>query len=307
MRELNPIGRDQDQLLLESDDGEKFSVAIDETLKKTIRESRLPDLSGEELSPREIQDAIRGGSTVAELAASSGGNIDLIERFAHPVLEELAHMVELAKSIRVELPADRFNDIEKKAFGEVVEAKLLQGGATKPSWSARRGDNSVWEIVVEFEQSGGTGSATWTFDPRKYLLTPETSNAASLSTPSSNLDSPLSAPPRTLVNEVESQTSVVTADKLEAFRKRREQTEALAPVDNVPADVTELESEADEIQFSVDESSQIELESVGEEPQLEVIEIVAEPTVTETKRSRPPMPSWDEIVRGTQSDDGEVF
>lgn len=302
MRELNPIGRDQDQLLLVSSDGERFSVAIDETLKKTIKENRLPDLSRDELSPREIQDAVRGGATVAQLAESSGGSVEVIERFAHPVLEELAHMVELAKSIRVELPADRFNDVEKKAFGDVVEGKLLQGGASKPRWSARRGDNSVWEIMVEFDQSGDTGTATWTFDPRKYLLTPETTNAASLSTPSSNLDSPLSASPRATHTEAETQTSVVTADKLEAFRKRREQTEAIVAVAVAPEEV--IETEVTLIEYSIEEDSQDELENIGEEPQTEVL---SEPPPSESKKSRPPMPSWDEIVRGTQSDDGEVF
>lgn len=302
MRELNPIGRDQDQLLLVSSDGERFSVAIDETLKKTIKENRLPDLSRDELSPREIQDAVRGGATVAQLAESSGGSVEVIERFAHPVLEELAHMVELAKSIRVELPADRFNDVEKKAFGDVVEGKLLQGGASKPRWSARRGDNTVWEIMVEFDQSGDTGTATWTFDPRKYLLTPETTNAASLSTPSSNLDSPLSASPRATHTEAETQTSVVTADKLEAFRKRREQTEAIVAVAVAPEEV--IETEVTLIEYSIEEDSQDELENIGEEPQTEVL---SEPPPSESKKSRPPMPSWDEIVRGTQSDDGEVF
>jgi hypothetical protein len=52
-------------------------------------------------------------------------------------------------------------------------------------------------------------------------------------------------------------------------------------------------------------------ENIGEESQLE-----SEPTSDElptskesaaTKKSRAPMPSWDEIVRGTQTDEGESF
>ena len=292
MRELNPIGREQDLLLLTSSDGERFSVAIDDTLLKTIKENRLPDSNAVELSPRQIQDAIRGGATVIELAESSGGSIDLIERFAHPVLEELAHMVDLAKSIRIELPADRFNDVEKKPFGDVVELKLLQGGATNPRWSAKRGENTVWEISVHFDQSGEVGFATWTFDPRKYLLTPETPNAATLSTPNSNIDSPLAVSQKLVVEQVEhQQASVVTADKLEAFRKRREQTEQIAVV---------AESEPEEITVTEELSVEVIEEEFGEESQ----EL---PTITETKKTRPPMPSWDEIVRGTQSDDGDAF
>jgi hypothetical protein len=140
------------------------------------------------------------------------------------------------------------------------------------------------------------------FDPRKYLLTPETANAASLSTPSSNLDSPLSANPRATHTDAETQTSVVTADKLEAFRKRREQTEAIVAVAVAPEEV--IETEVTLIEYSIEEDSHDELENIGEEPQTEVL---PEQTPNESKKSRPPMPSWDEIVRGTQSDDGEVF
>ncbi|MEY4451851.1 MAG: hypothetical protein RLZZ380_972 [Actinomycetota bacterium] len=325
MRELNPIGRDQDQLLLVASDGERFSVLIDDTLTKTLKEHRLPDTNAVQLSPREIQDAIRSGATVTELAESSGGSVDLIERFAHPVLEELAHMVDMAKSIRIELPADRFNDIEKKPFGEVVEGKLAQTGAEFKSWSAKRGENTIWEISVHFEQGGTAGFATWTFDPRRYLLTPETANAASLSTPSLNLDSPLGGSPRVTPSEAPKvEASVVTADKLEAFRKRRE----LATSEVEIVEVVEISNEVAEI--VVEEATAIYVEEELEQ-EVPVFEIVDEPVleeveepatedlgeepqeapvdvpVSEPKRSRPPMPSWDQIVRGTQSDDGEAF
>jgi hypothetical protein len=294
MRELNPIGRDQDQLLLSSSDGEKFSVPIDQTLLKTIKEEKLPDVSGEQLTPRQIQDAVRAGSTVAELAAASGGSVDLIERFAHPVIEELAHMVDLAKSIRIELPADRFNDVEKKPFGDVVEGKLRQTGATQIEWLAKRAENTVWEISVTYELNGAAGHATWTFDPRRYLLTPETANAASLSMPGVNLDSPLNSTPRPPEPQDDVSDSVVTADKLEAFRKRREQTEAIEPVIREVVEIEEVEV------LEV-------LEELGEESQEAPPEAIAPLTPVEPKKSRPPMPSWDEIVRGTQSEDGDAF
>lgn len=306
MRELNPVGRELDNLLLVSSDGEKFSVLIDETLTKTIKEHRVPDSRAADLSPREIQDAIRSGITVAELAESSGGSFDLIERFAHPVLEELSHMVDLAKSIRVELPADRFNDVEKRPFGEIVEGKLLQSGAKVTRWSAKRGENSVWEISVHFEQNRSIANATWTFDPRRYLLTPETSNAASLSTPTLNLDSPLGGFAKPAVN-AEPDASVVTADKLEAFRKRREQATSEVEVVELVAETTEVDPEIvlveEEVAFDLIEESEAEFVDEGSQEAPEEISTPA----TETKKSRPPMPSWDQIVRGTQSDDGEAF
>jgi len=44
-----------------------------------------------------------------------------------------------------------------------------------------------------------------------------------------------------------------------------------------------------------------------EEEEFSENEPEAKPTSEATKKSRAPMPSWDQIVRGTQSDDGEAF
>ena len=299
MRELNPVGREDDSLLLVSADGERFQVRVDETLLRTIKEHKLPDSNATDLSPREIQDAIRSGATVAELAASSGGSLDLIERFAHPVLEELTHMVELATSVRVELPADRFNDVQKKPFGEIVEDKLFQAGASPALWSAKRGENTLWEIKVSYTLGETEGFATWTFDPKRYLLTPESSNASALSTPSAVFDSPLAGSQRNLNQATTSEdtASVVTADKLEAFRKRREQAETVEAIEpEVVLEVTEI--------VVVEELIEPVSPDLGEEAQVEEVEA---PNPSETKRNRPPMPSWDQIVRGTQSDGDEAF
>ena len=299
MRELNPVGREDDSLLLVSADGERFQVRVDETLLRTIKEHKLPDSNATDLSPREIQDAIRSGATVAELAASSGGSLDLIERFAHPVLEELTHMVELATSVRVELPADRFNDVQKKPFGEIVEDKLFQAGASPAGWSAKRGENTLWEIKVSYTLGETEGFATWTFDPKRYLLTPESSNSSALSTPSAVFDSPLAGSQRNLNQATTSEdtASVVTADKLEAFRKRREQAETVEAIEpEVVLEVTEI--------VVVEELIEPVSPDLGEEAQVEEVEA---PNPSETKRNRPPMPSWDQIVRGTQSDGDEAF
>jgi hypothetical protein len=323
MRELNPIGREGNMLLLLGADGEQFSVAVDETLLRTIKEHKVPDVSGEPLSPRQIQDAIRAGESITAIAERSGTSLSLVERFAHPVLEELQHMVDLALSIRVELPADRFNEIEKKPFGEVVTQNLNNSGASDIRWSAKRSENSIWEVTVSYALNGSDGAATWTFDPRRYQLTPETSNAQALSKPGSEIDSPLRSTAKTVAPEHPSNANtdaVVTADKLEAFRSRRAKTEALEVVPEepeVPADAAE-EPIAEVVQITqvvelVPEDIGEESQLVEEEPQ-EVVEqepeIPSEPELKpapEVKKSRAPMPSWDQIVRGTQSDDEEAF
>ncbi len=314
MRELNPIGRDQDTLLLVSTDGERFSLHVDEALLKTLKDKKLNDAPGVELTPREIQDAIRAGKTIVELAESSGSSLTFIERFAHPVIEELGHMIDLAKSIRIEMPADRFNEVTKKTFGEIVEGKLHSAGAKSISWSAKRGENSVWEISVGFETDGNEGGATWTFDPRNYLLTPETGSAQSLSNPIATFDTPVPVKRAQPEQPVE---TVVTEDKLQAFRKRREEAAPVAPV------IPEPEPEPVLAGFEPEPESEpvVELTSVqvtevipvdiGEESQVEAEPAPEdEPAVKESgahKKTRAPMPSWDEIVRGTQTDEGESF
>ena len=313
MRELNPIGREDNLLLLVSADGEKFSVTIDETLTRTIKENRLPDTSGEQLTPRQIQDAVRAGKSVTEIAEESGTKLSLVERFAHPVLEELQHMVELAKSIRVELPADRFNEIAKKPFGEVIEDNLAAVAAKSISWSASRAENSVWLINVSYTVNDGQGAATWTFDPRKYLLTPETSNAQSLSTPGIKIDSPLRSTAKVAQpEEPVASEPVVTADKLEAFRSRRARAEAPVEPEPIPEPEPEVIETAEEETvlaevISITQPIELVPEDLGEETQEAPAEEPEAPKPDASKKTRAPMPSWDQIVRGTQSDDGEAF
>ena len=323
MRELNPIGRDQDTLLLVSTDGERFSLHVDEALLKTLKDKKLNDAPGVELTPREIQDAIRAGKTIVELAESSGSSLTFIERFAHPVLEELGHMIDLAKSIRIEMPADRFNEVTKKTFGEIVEGKLRSAGAKEVAWSAKRGENSVWEISVGFETEGNVGGATWTFDPRNYLLTPETGSAQSLSNPIAVFDTPV---PTKRAQPEQPVETVVTEDKLQAFRKRREEAAPVVEVVPEPEPLPEPEPELEPVFEIVEPEPEpvIELTSVqvtevipvdiGEESQAEdeepVVEVEEQPVHKDTsapKKARAPMPSWDEIVRGTQTDEGESF
>ena len=325
MRELNPIGREDSSLLLISEDGEQFTVSIDDTLMRTLKEHRVPDASREPLSPRQIQDAVRAGEPITDIAERSGTSLSLVERFAHPVLEELQHMVDLAISIRVELPADRFNEIAKKPFGEVVEENLIAADATNLSWSAKRSENSIWEISVQYTLEAEDGSATWTFDPRRYQLTPETSNAQALSKPGSTIDSPLRAAPKSIAPEHPSNGEpVVTADKLEAFRSRRAKADVVeaVPVEQEIEAEPSLEIEPEPLVANIAEVVQITqvVEVVpidlGEESQdtpldFEEEQLVADlepkPTNETPKKSRAPMPSWDQIVRGTQSDDGEAF
>ena len=104
MRELRVVGVDTDGkrvICQDPDTTERFAIVADERLRAAARGdlSRLGQIQIEmesSLRPREIQARIRGGASVAEVAAIAGVTIERIERFAHPVLLERQRATELA-------------------------------------------------------------------------------------------------------------------------------------------------------------------------------------------------------------------
>lgn len=309
MRELNPIGRDEDVLLLVSSDGERFSLVVDDELLRTIKSKKISDAPGLELTPRQIQDAIRSGATISELAESSGSSLDFIERFAHPVLEELKHIVSIALAVRIELPADRFNEVAKRPFGEIIEEKLVASGASSIRWSAKRGENSIWQVTVTFNLGSSDGVAAWSFDPKNYSLSPESPTAQNLSNIHSELDRGLF--PKPAAKDVTSEP-VVTEDNLVAFRTRRERREKLEAEATPEAVLDDLftEDTGSPESLEVLEDPTQELEADDESAEVVVAEdtpVNDSPSTAIPKKGRAPMPSWDEIVRGTGSDEGDSF
>ena len=262
MREIRFVSGDGESLTLETIEGEKLRLTVDDHVRDAIR--KQPSVSGDHvLSPREIQDAIRTGSTVAGLVAASGDSEEFISRFAKPVLEELEHMVASALAVRVEIEPDRFNEIRHREFGELILERLRNGGASGISWSASRETPLTWLICADFETMGGTGRATWTFDPRHVVLSPENETAVGLSNQGGFGDAPipkLQAIVPTNEREPEAARDTSATDLLDAFKERREAAAAM-------------------------------------------VETQDEPSPEAPKKGRAPMPSWDEIVFGAKSED----
>lgn len=171
-----------DELVVLNDEGVEYSIALDETLRSAIR--RAPGSSKPEQnlpSPREIQEWVRDGKTIVEICDQSGAPEDYVAKFAQPVLDELNHIVESARAVRISLAGDRFSDITQIEFGNLISSRLASSGATDASWSSQRVDLGSWQLRIDFEIDGGRGFAIWTFDPRKLVLTPENEAALSLS------------------------------------------------------------------------------------------------------------------------------
>lgn len=290
MRELRFVSGDGDYLNVETQDGERMRLPVDDSVKAAVR---LPSSKPVEtaISPREIQDAIRSGATVAELVKKSGAGIDYITKFATPVLEELEHMVASALSVRIEIEPDRFNEARTREFGELVGERLLNGGASGIAWTATRTSPFTWDIRANFETMGGQGVAIWTFDPRSFTLTAENETAVGLTSKGGFGDSPIpklrviepSAATNSAAEPDAKQDAPAPTELLDAFRQRRE-----AAVQAPAAEVIEAED------LDVDVTPEVEQEAT---------EAVDEETKTETKKGRAPMPSWDEIVFGSKTED----
>jgi hypothetical protein len=179
MADLRITGVSNNQLELQAPDGSRHYLEISEDLLKALktRQSALPVT----ISPREIQQQIRLGATVEDIIKSSGSDEDLIYKFAAPIIAELNHVVSLARNVRLSLAGDRFTDPTQVEFGVVMDERLAQNGSNSSNWSAKKSLEGDWLVTVSFVLSDGSGSATWSFDPKQLFLVPENETALQLS------------------------------------------------------------------------------------------------------------------------------
>lgn len=120
-----------------------------------------PDLSVPlTLRPRDIQERIRGGATIQDLAAEMGVPESRVEPYAHPVLQERARVAELAKEshpVREDGPA-RLN------LWEVLETAFAARGADLhgSQWDAYRAPGGTWVVTVAWRSGSALHTAEWT-------------------------------------------------------------------------------------------------------------------------------------------------
>jgi hypothetical protein len=233
--------------------------------------------------------------------------------------------------VRLEIAGDRFNEPTAREFGDIIKSRLAASGAGIERWSALKAPDHGFFIYCEFELNGETKKATWSYDPKRLALAPENEIAISLSSqdriasqaprlrpvatePTSVTESlgetvdlvrsiptssaPLNTEPSAPVEPALSET----ADLLDALRKKRNERESVEQLDPHPS--TEglriVELVPDEI-YPSDEP----------EPAFMEPEVLPEPTPAPLnsdssatpKRGRASIPSWDQIVFGTKTED----
>jgi hypothetical protein len=187
MSELRYLSTDGDYLLLEAADGTQYRLLIDESVRKAARREVVSEGDAAKISPRDIQLEVRSGVSVEDLAAKTGASLEYVQKFAAPVIDELAHVVSSALSVRITMAGDRYSETTQVEFGEVIANRLAATGVVQYVWTARKTDNGGWQLQCAF----GDTLANWAFDPRKLALAPENEVAVQLSTQQSLTDGPL--------------------------------------------------------------------------------------------------------------------
>ena len=182
MEQLKVIGTEDDKLILATDSGERFSLAVDDVLRAELRRARRDrdgDPQADRPSPREIQAHIRAGLSAQEVADLLGARVEDIIRFEGPVLAEREHIVGQALAVPVLLGGDL--DVDGPAtFGSAVRAKLAEAGAGGERWTSWK-EPTGWVVKLEFASNDVEHDARWGFDPRRSTLSPLNADAIQLS------------------------------------------------------------------------------------------------------------------------------
>ncbi len=338
MHELEISSVDKQSIIAVDDSGAEYRVDIDDA--SLARLKRAASASDAKVSPREIQTLLRSGLSDAEVAAMTGATAEQVERYAGPVLAEREYVVNTSMTLPAFAHIDTSEDTT--TFSDLVTDRLDAVDARDREWTAWKDDTGRWLLKLVFVVSGADRDARWIFDGKRQTVTPHNDEAKRLSAPGSfdtgGLIPALRAvPERAAATEltteatipeintaegntpllVESSEAVVTPisanalfdleetpasntteDLLEALRKRRH------AADKPPAwlrdDVSSRTAPVDEL---FQDSLDIPLDNLDTPDDSLPL---TPPPMTSTgghKRSRPTLPSWDEIVSETKSDD----
>ena len=174
MDELELVGLhdDGEHVVLESADGSRFKLRVDEALRAAARRDRprlelLRAEGGTALPPREIQARIRGGADAEEVAEASGLPVEVVRRFEGPVLAEREFMAAQARGSRLGREPD------SPLLGELLLDRLAARGVDPDTvrWDAFRHPGEPWTVTARFTVGEDEREARWHFDHQSRAVT----------------------------------------------------------------------------------------------------------------------------------------
>jgi hypothetical protein len=102
LAELQLVGRMADGGAIELTDGSgaKYSLPITDALKSTVTQPRLTSVAPIDERPsfsvKEVQARLRGGESMPSISRTTDWSIEKIEKFAGPILQERAYVIDTA-------------------------------------------------------------------------------------------------------------------------------------------------------------------------------------------------------------------
>lgn len=166
---------DGEHLIVATDDGTQFELPLNDELRRTVAFTRArPTATGDSstratssMTPKEIQQRIRGGLNARELAELTGDPVEALERYEAPVIAERAYIADLAKTTRI----GRENGAP--VLADLVTDRLASRGVDPEEvvWDAWREIDEPWMVAVDFPVEGRTVRALWSFDHTARAVT----------------------------------------------------------------------------------------------------------------------------------------
>lgn len=178
--ELRVIGLDDGALLVSSDEGGRYRIAIDDVLHSTLRRSVSTPSGESKVAPRDIQTHIRAGMSADEVAAITGAPLDYIRKFEGPVLAEREYIIESALNVAVHTPLEA-DAAGGSTFGAVIRDRLTDLEATGERWASWKEAASGWIVKLGFVANEIEHDARWQYEPKRSALAPLNSEARTLS------------------------------------------------------------------------------------------------------------------------------
>lgn len=233
MSEIRLIGRSEDgsELFLESPDGSRHQLAIDDHLKTLINQPRLAVVHVDEpplVSVKEIQARLRSGESIDSIARTTDWSPEKVEKYSGPILQERAYVIGLALAAQL-----RKEKLAPTLITATISLLAPRGvDMTLVEWNTWRLTDGTWNIALFYPtKDGSTNEANWTFDLTNRSLEALDDGAAWISGDELNLqtDSPShgivypshNPPPRLVaVKERVDSTKITSSDTRDGVGQR---------------------------------------------------------------------------------------
>lgn len=205
--ELRFVAKESDFLILEAESGDRFRLLIDDGVREAL--SHNEEIRASSASPKDIQNLLRAGKSVTEVAAELSVTEAAIAPFAAPILDEIAFVLNGALNTLVS-DGQNMRRLEE----------LVSYSEPEATFSAHR-DERGWVITAK-----GSQNYTWTYEPRTKVLEAISESARKLGSLHSARDVVTqTVPVRThepeLPTEINEEPQASVHDLVEELRSRR--------------------------------------------------------------------------------------